>query len=55
MGLGTGVPWMGGDGHGEPRGDTLEGGKPEKRPTRTLMFKSWNDYYYFLTVLGIYL
>lgn len=24
------MPWTGGDGHGEPRGDTLEGGKPEK-------------------------
>lgn len=30
VGLATGVPWTGGDGHGEPRGDTLEGGKPEK-------------------------
>lgn len=30
VGLETGVPWTGGDGHGEPRGDTLEGGKPEK-------------------------
>lgn len=30
VGLETGVPWTGGDGHGEPRGDTLERGKPEK-------------------------
>lgn len=30
MGLETGVPWTGGEGHGEPRGDTLEGGNPEK-------------------------
>lgn len=30
VGLVTGVPWTGGDGHGEPRGDTLEGGKPDK-------------------------
>lgn len=29
VGLVTGVPWTGGDGHGEPRGDTLEGGKPD--------------------------
>lgn len=28
VGLVTGEPWMVGDGHGEPRGDTLEGGKP---------------------------
>lgn len=30
VGLGTGVPWTGGEAHGEPRGDTLEGGKPER-------------------------
>lgn len=30
VGLETGVPWTGGDEHGEPRGDTLEGGKPKK-------------------------
>lgn len=28
MGLETGVPWTGGEGHGEPSGDTLEGGNP---------------------------
>lgn len=26
-----GVPWTGGDRHGEPRGDTLERGKPERK------------------------
>lgn len=31
VGLETGVSWTGGEGHGEPRGDTLGGGKPEKR------------------------
>lgn len=32
VGLETGVPWTGGEGHGggEPSGDKLEGGKPEK-------------------------
>lgn len=30
VGLETGVPRTGGEGHGEPRGDTLEGAKPEK-------------------------
>lgn len=28
VGLETGVPWTGGEGQGEPRGDTLEGGNP---------------------------
>ena len=30
VGLETGVSWTGGEGHGEPRGDTLEGEKPGK-------------------------
>lgn len=28
VGLETGEPWTGGDGHGEPREDTCKGGKP---------------------------
>lgn len=31
VGLETGVPWTGGEGHGEPRGDALEGGNPERK------------------------
>lgn len=35
VGLETGVPWTGGEGHGEPRGDTLEGGNPKKGQVET--------------------
>lgn len=38
VGLGTGVPWMGGDGHGEPRGDMLEGGRPKQKKRNTEFF-----------------
>lgn len=33
------MPWVGGDGHGEPRGDMLEGGKPGK--------ENFSDYLFF--------
>lgn len=31
VGLEAGVPWAGGDGHGDPRGDMLDGGKPKNK------------------------
>lgn len=41
VGLEMGVPWMGGEGHGEPGGDTLEGGKPDKESNRVILFTSF--------------
>lgn len=36
VGLETGVPWAGGDEHGEPRGDMRAGGKPERDCSKVL-------------------
>lgn len=38
-----GVPWMGGEGHGEPGGDTLEGGKPDKESKKVILFTSLRE------------
>lgn len=55
VGLETGVPWTGGEGHGEPRGDTVEGGKPEKESnTDSMLFSLYIIYsYYYLSISSI--
>lgn len=51
VGLETGVPWTGGEGQGEPRGDTLEGGNParEHKEFKTEHKTDPISYSYFLT------
>ena len=46
---------MGGEGHGEPRGDTLEGGKPEKESKTPLVSLYTFCSNLYLTYLFMYL